>query len=212
LLCAFSAYFENTFHFYEPNSVYCASIQVEVEKPWVFEQGCNREFDPSVMEKVFCGTFTIGNGAYMKRTGVSAFVFGMLLAVSVVSASAQDLRPVAEAKVPFSFRIGDTSLPAGEYSILTSGSGMLVIRNVQAKKGALAMGSTQASMSGAPAQLVFNRYGENYFLSKVDYFGGNTISLVLSKSEREYKKNASNSVAEVNRQPEVVLIALSTVR
>jgi hypothetical protein len=148
----------------------------------------------------------------MKKTGVLAFVFGVLLAVSAVSASAQSLRTVAEAKVPFGFRVGEASLPAGEYSILTNGSGMLLIRNDQVKKGVFALGNTQASMSEAPAQLVFNRYGENYFLSQVDLFGNSTIRLAPSKEESEYKQNASKSVAEVTRQPEVVQIALSTVR
>jgi hypothetical protein len=136
----------------------------------------------------------------------------MLLAVSAVSALAQELRSVAKANVPFGFRVGDASLPAGEYSILSNGSGMVVIRNQEIKKGILALGSTQPSTSEAPSQLVFNRYGENYFLSKVDFFGSNTISLFLSKSEKELKKNDPNSVAEITRQPEVVQIALSTVR
>ena len=148
----------------------------------------------------------------MKRTGISAFVFGMLLAVSAVSASAQSLRSVAEAKIPFGFRVGDASLPAGEYSILTNGSGMVLIRNDQAKKGVFALGNTRVPASEAPAQLVFNRYGEDYFLSQVDLFGDSTISLVPSKVEREHRQNASKSVAEAARQPEVVQIALSTVR
>jgi hypothetical protein len=148
----------------------------------------------------------------MKRPWVLAFAFGTLLAVSAVSASAQSLRLTAEAKIPFGFRIGDASLPAGEYSILTNGSGMVLIRNDQAKKGVFALGNTQVSASEAPAQLVFNRYGEDYFLSQVDLFGNSTMTLAPSKVEKEYKRSAPKSVAEGTRQPEVVQIALSTVR
>lgn len=146
----------------------------------------------------------------MKRTWVLAFVFGTLLAVSAESASAQNLR-VAEAKVPFGFRVGNASLPAGEYSILTNGSGLVLIRNDHGKKGVFALGNTQTSVSEAPAQLVFNRYGEDYFLSQVGVFGNGQISLFPSKLEREYK-HTSKSVAEAARQPEVVQIALSKVR
>jgi hypothetical protein len=162
------------------------------------------------MKSVFCGTTSIGNGAFMKRTGGLAFVLAMFLAVSAASASAQILRGAAEAKIPFGFRVGDASLPAGEYSILTNGSGLVLIRND--KKGVFALGTARVPMNEAPAQLVFNRYGEDYFLSQVDLFGNSTISLNPSKVEREYKQNASKSVAEATRQPEVIQIALSTVR
>jgi hypothetical protein len=193
------------------NSVYAYLYKWKAEKLGCSHKASIESPTGSVMKSVFCGTTSIGNGASMKRTWVLAFVFGTLLAVSAVSASAQSLRSVAEAKVPFGFRVGDASLPAGEYSILTNGAGLVLIRNDQDKKGVFALGNTQASVSEAPAQLVFNRYGENYFLSQIDLFGGSTTRIAPSKVEREYQ-NASKSVAEVTRQPEVVQIALSTGR
>jgi hypothetical protein len=148
----------------------------------------------------------------MKRTAVLVIGFGMLLAVSAISTSAQGLRSVAGAKVPFGFTVGDASLPAGAYSILTLSSGAVLIRNDQGNKGVIVLGRTHASTSEASTQLVFHRYGENYFLSQIGLLGDSTISLVPSKAEEEYRRSASKSVAEVSRKPEVVQIALSTVR
>jgi hypothetical protein len=148
----------------------------------------------------------------MKRAGTFAIAFGALLAIFVVSAGAESLSTVTTAKVPFGFTVGNLALPAGEYSIQSLTSGTVVVRNDRTKERGVALGRVQTSKRETSAKLVFNRYGENYFLSAIDLFGDRTISFGVSKTEQEFRKNSSKSVAEVKRQPEVIQIALAAVR
>ena len=96
------------------------------------------------------------------------------------------------ADIPFAFRIGTTVLPAGQYEVRPQESGVLLIRCIPCKAAALIVmnrispGKTQAS------ELVFNRYGETRFLSRISlpqYSLGKELS--KSKAEREFARNSS---------------------
>jgi hypothetical protein len=70
------------------------------------------------------------------------------------------------AEVPFNFRVGATSMPAGTYWIHQSG-GLITVRQEGGSK--IATLTLPASRPTAPSTgiLEFNRYGDTYFLSKV---------------------------------------------
>jgi hypothetical protein len=104
----------------------------------------------------------------MKKQAYTILVIAALLATVFTSAQAQSDRLIA-ANVPFNFMIKDRALPAGEYifSLVQFGGADAV--KIQSADGHITafVRSAKTNASQAEANLVFNRYGDQYFLSQV---------------------------------------------
>jgi hypothetical protein len=94
-----------------------------------------------------------------------------------------------KADIPFKFTVGDTQLPSGEYFVKKLHSGVI---QVQGKSSAFVMttGGDGGNTSGG-SKLVFNRYGDQYFLSRV-WAPGMGHELRKSRLEREVAQRLSN--------------------
>lgn len=122
-----------------------------------------------------------------------------------VSSFAQSTR--LRVTVPFEFRAGRTVLPAGDYQvqdIASMGNGTVRIRTGDLSSQAyvfahLALRDSELDKS----ILVFNRYGNTHFLSKV-WWAGSTVGVELSraKAETELAKTAG-----LRRPEQVTLMA-----
>ncbi len=113
------------------------------------------------------------------------------LAVTTL-AGAEELK----VNIPFEFSVGRLLLPAGTYEIDTKvAPGVLRVRSADWVNAALVIthGVVERNRS-EEAKIVFNRYGDTYFLSKVMYGGG--IGRELQKTPRE-KEMAANHAASV---------------
>jgi hypothetical protein len=98
------------------------------------------------------------------------------------------------AKIPFDFRVGQTIMPAGEYVLQTVGSGVHRIRSSDDGHSFALFSTFPMYVPGGSkkAQLVFNRYGNDYFLSKIWWAVGEGGSQVRQdKLEKEIAKTAS---------------------
>jgi hypothetical protein len=116
----------------------------------------------------------------------SIFAAGFLALMGCLSLGAQTIS--LQASIPFEFRVGQTLMPPGEYMI-THSQGVLWFKTYTAKPKAvniLVQGTTKGVNGGKSNHLLFNRYGENYFLSRV-YQVGHTSGLAVppGKTERE---------------------------
>ncbi len=97
----------------------------------------------------------------------------LLAAVALVVAggpfaSAADL--LATGKIPFAFRAGQASLPAGKYDVLRDSSrdDVLLLRDYDAKKSAIVPFETRLSQRMATkAELIFDKDANGYYLSEV---------------------------------------------
>ncbi len=70
--------------------------------------------------------------------------------------------------VPFEFRLGNAHLPAGNYTVFHVGSKWILLQSEDGKATALAPVMVSSAPAGQSAsKLVFNRYGNLYFLSQV---------------------------------------------
>src|ERR1700682_5628489 len=90
---------------------------------------------------------------------------GLFAAMACAGLYAQtvDLR----ANVPFDFRMGKTLMPAGEYVIHHS-AGVLSVRAQSGCTAALHITLLESRhRASSKGSLVFNRYGDSYFLSKI---------------------------------------------
>jgi hypothetical protein len=93
-------------------------------------------------------------------------MLGLLLTFGALTGAAQGKKSVI-LKAPFSFRVEHEVMPAGTYRILVE-HGWLQIRSEDGKKGAmvLTLPVSGKTVEGS-GQVVFNRYGDRYFLGQV---------------------------------------------
>jgi hypothetical protein len=77
-------------------------------------------------------------------------------------------QPLARVDIPFAFTAGGVHLPAGYYHISHPGDPYFVlIQRDDGRARALVYVHPSASKFGESTKLVFNKYGDQYFLSQV---------------------------------------------
>jgi len=93
------------------------------------------------------------------------FAVGLLAAVACSGLQAQTR---LEAKIPFDFRMGKATFPAGDYVFHYSPS-LLVVHQEQGDRTTAMSLTLPVSRIKAPATGIveFNRYGDAYFLAKI---------------------------------------------
>jgi hypothetical protein len=131
----------------------------------------------------------------MKKQTLRRFtVFSFLLMLTAVTVSAQSER-IRVINIPFSFIVGEKTLPAGEYTVEPNRKDSDNVWLVQSKEGhASALFSTKtvrASETQEEARLVFHRYGGQYFLSQI-WTQGETAGreLLIQRLERQLAKDS----------------------
>jgi len=99
--------------------------------------------------------------------------------------------------IPFQFHAGNTKLPAGKYRIhVLENSDLTVMEITSADDSTSALFQVEESdTNSAPAksELIFNKYGNRYFLAKL-YDEGNASGSKLVESR--YEKQISKSAVE----------------
>jgi hypothetical protein len=106
------------------------------------------------------------------------------------------------AEVPFQFHVGNTALPAGKYMIhQLEGSDLMVmqISSMDGKVSALFdVEPTEAKSAPQKTELIFNKYGDRYFLSEMfDEGNADGNRLVASRDEKLASKESGADVAHV---------------
>jgi hypothetical protein len=118
-------------------------------------------------------------------------VTSAVLALAFISAAAaQNMR----VSVPFGFRAGEQTLPAGTYRVALSQSQQRVTMQQLGGSAACFLPVKAYSGPGTPerATLVFNQYGSSYFLTRVNAPGvAQGAELFTSRAEREIAKAQS---------------------
>ena len=126
------------------------------------------------------------------------------------SALAQSSQVLAKVNIPFAFQAGDRRMPAGMYEIDSqTGSPLLLLRNSEQEVRTFVITHT-ATTSQPPAKgrVVFERYGNKYFLRQV-WTASSTqgAELPTSKAEKEIVKAMNDEVV-----PSPIQVALNTQR
>jgi hypothetical protein len=133
--------------------------------------------------------------------GVLSFlVLAMFLAAPTVYAQSRLVT-----NVPFAFSLGDQSMPAGDYEVGSRGEQLALLRNVDTNVAHFLITAQHVdSQYIRGPMLVFNRYGNQYFLSQIwDGSGHTGIQLIKSHREKEVGL-AQNGAAG----PAIVIIAM----
>jgi hypothetical protein len=124
-------------------------------------------------------------GGNMKRQAVSLVSLLSLLLVAG-SAIAQTIH--VRGDIPFNFVVGSKTYPAGTYelgSIDSTNSKTLLLKTRDGSASAMINSNAAEILTPAnKTKLVFNRYGNQYFLSQI-WVNGETRGHQLPKSNRE---------------------------
>ena len=98
-------------------------------------------------------------------------------------------------QIPFGFQVGKSILPAGAYTVDTAAPSVLRLRSGDSKSAVMiltnAVENSNATRQGSgQGRLVFNKYGDNYFLSQV-WDPGNISGRELRKTKPELEAAAA---------------------
>lgn len=112
----------------------------------------------------------------------------LLLGLMAAALAQSDALPVT---IPFDFRVGQSQLSNGAYTIRVIGNGQFwQLINTETKQAAVSMANA-AYVRDNPTRtsLVFSRYGDVLFLSEVQWEGNRTSrQLLKGKAELEIAK------------------------
>ncbi len=101
----------------------------------------------------------------MKRLSVIAPL--VVLAGAWTAASLRAQNHEVRADIPFSFAVGSKQLPAGHYTFLTGPTYTMVTRNTDRETTILSKTEEAFHAVGYLNILVFNKYGDDYFLREI---------------------------------------------
>jgi hypothetical protein len=117
----------------------------------------------------------------MKRIAAIA----LLAAASFVTAgSAMAQENVVRVTIPFNFAVNGNSLPAGSYSIVSGGTSLLTLRDREHGANLIALSTPSHDDTIKDNVLVFHRYGDQYFLSRIRA-EGSSMNVYFPVSKRE---------------------------
>ena len=121
-----------------------------------------------------------------KRTFLFAMLLAALLPVMSTRVVAQNREMVAD--IPFNFTVGNQQMPAGKYKVRPMTSATTNLLLVRSEDGQFAeitcTRDVQSSKRATEGRLIFNRYGNQYFLTELRFQGEMTGNQVFT-SERE---------------------------
>ena len=132
----------------------------------------------------------------MKKPALKNFtMFSLLLMLTAVSVAAQSERSKIT-NIPFSFIVGEKTLPAGEYTVEPKRRDYDKVWLVQSRDGhsgvLFSTMPVRVSETQEKTRFVFHKYGEQYFLSQIWTPGGNSgRELLMPRLERALAKNAT---------------------
>jgi len=102
-----------------------------------------------------------------------------------------------EATIPFQFHAGNTKLPAGKYVIHVLDNSDLTIMEISSADGSTSalfeVRQTEANSAPAKTELIFNKYGNRYFLAKL-FDQGDASGSTVDKSH--YEEKVGDAAAE----------------
>ncbi len=105
--------------------------------------------------------------------------------------------------IPFEFVVARTTAPAGTYVFsLPEGEGMVRIRLVGTDGSFFVTNPASANTSPQESKLIFHRYGNQYFLSRI---GTTSSSRDIPPSPKEREANKTTVAAGRQMQTEIVL-------
>lgn len=125
----------------------------------------------------------------MKKQAYTMIAMIVLVGSMAVAAKAQESgRAQLIANIPFQFAVGDRTLPAGEYRVLSvnaaSANVLLKIESRDGQASALVRMMAVTGKARNSAELIFHRYGNQYYFAQA-WIDGDASGLQAPKARGE---------------------------
>jgi hypothetical protein len=134
----------------------------------------------------------------MKRIiAIALFAASSLAAAGNLSAQEHTVK----ANIPFDFTVNNNVLPAGTYTISSISPYVVQVRNVNGHIAEFSAVHNDDQRSKTPV-LIFQRYGNQYFLHEI--LAANALNVAVPPSKREQRRLQEATLRESNQ----TLIAL----
>jgi hypothetical protein len=131
-----------------------------------------------------------------------AFAVGVLASTS--SAAAQSSSTTVKANIPFAFQMGSQHMPAGTYHIDLMSGHEVLLRGPGNHAGFLIVHSAEVLQAPTTGSIVFDRYGNKYFLHQIWTAGDKRgRECVQSRAEKEIL------LSQNNQAPTLVVLAFN---
>lgn len=125
-------------------------------------------------------------------------LFGLCLLLASTSAYAQTVN--LKVNVPFNFVVTGATLPSGEYTIRTEPDIEHALSLNGVGQNLTVLANPSLTLKGGKrshqTELVFSRYGDQYFLSEI-WVKGESVGQKLLKSRRELEMAQNNTFQQV---------------
>ena len=134
------------------------------------------------------------------KTLLLIVVASSLLAISGETPARAQVVDEIVADIPFGFTVRDTTMPAGEYTIkrpYAASEGVMEIRSMDGHaRMVFLVESAQIGRVPDQTELIFDRVGDQYFLSEI-FEAGNNIGVELPKSRAERKLEKEGAAIQI---------------
>jgi len=142
----------------------------------------------------------------MKRQSFAILMTLTLLFVLTAASAFAQSSTVLKVTVPFQFSVRGKLLPAGKYTINRESQGFLIIQSADRHLSCVvATIHAQSSRMRDESSLVFNHYGEFYFLSAIRTEGTDS-DLQIYQSSAERRLEAATRAANKGAKRQTVSI------
>ena len=119
---------------------------------------------------------------------------GLLAMACLTAYSHASAQTTVEAKIPFEFAVGQKVLPPGTYSITQVTSRIIELQNLDRRTSVFVSTFASDYVSQKPKEMVFHKYGNQYFLHEVrGGLGQFSLGLSPSKLEKEIQRQAATN-------------------
>jgi hypothetical protein len=142
-----------------------------------------------------------------------AFVLGLVAIFAAGSVNAQSKMAF---EAPFEFHVGKDTLSAGKYELRKLEYGKYLLTNLDSRQARIVLFDVALTNKdeSADERVVFNRYGETYFLRGVfEKQGAEGRETLESKYERQIRRGGAadreNQLASEKSKPEKVSVKIS---
>ena len=113
------------------------------------------------------------------------------------------------ADIPFTFHVGNQSLPAGEYTVRCTNPAsdvkVLQLRSKDGKSNVLVRTNSIVGRMNKDTKLVFNRYGNQYYFAQA-WLVADNVGMRATKSRNEIA--TAKELARLAHAPEMVALTL----
>jgi hypothetical protein len=138
-----------------------------------------------------------------RRHHLLSFFIALIFAMTIYPAKAHaQIIGNLEVTIPFQFHAGNAKLPAGKYIIHMLDNSDLTVMEITSSDGSTSalfeVQDAEANSTPPKSELIFNKYGNRYFLAKV-FDEGNAEGSEVSKSgyEKKIKQETTEAQAHI---------------